>query len=77
MRKLCHDPRAAASPVLVPVGNTVPRGWSTQECPISAFTDEFPLGFFSEWGIWVGGHPWPDTSYLVLFKVLTSIYTPS
>ena len=28
-----------------------------QECPISAFADEFPSGFFSEWGVWtlVGG----------------------
>ena len=58
-----------------------PTSVHLQECPISDFAEEFPLGFYAsfpngEFGhSWVGGHPWSDTSYLDLQTMYVAVTT--
>ena len=50
-----------------------PTSVHLQECPVSAFADEFPLGFFSEWGIWtlVGG--WTPLAGYFLYIIIAAL----
>ena len=50
-----------------------PTSVHPQECPIwTAFADEFPLGLFSEWGIWTLVDGWTPLVGYFLYTTVQS-----